>query len=342
MSADRKQPLADIGNGPAPDQNISHGEMATIRGQESVKRALEVAAAGRHHILLSGPPGSGKTLLAHTLLSILPSMTQEEFLELTTLYRASDLFPGVLLEPLQRPFRQPLPTITTSELLGDKEHLCPGEVSLAHRGVLLLDDLPTFDPQVVEGLCQPLSEGIVRIVNHQSMTTFPAQALLVATMQPCPCGWAHNPVHPCRCSRTALTRYQKHLSRRLLACFDLWIEVPRITYEYLDGTRRTETSAVIRTRVVAARARQEERFQGTTIHCNAEMGPAEISAFCKVEPAAQQLLKAAIQQLHLTTERTQRILRVARTIADLAGVEGVAVNHVAEAIWYCRAAGRDL
>lgn len=171
--------------------------------------------------------------------------------------------------------------------------------------------------------------------------TFPAQVLLVAAMKPCPCGWIHDAVHPCHWSTTAVARYQKRLSRRLLACFDIRIEVPAIAHEHLSETRRAETSTTIRARIGAACARQEEQFRGTPIQCNAEMGPAEISALCKVEPAAQQLLKAALQQLHLTTERTQCIQRVARTIADLAGVKGVAVNHVAEAIWYCRAAGRN-
>src|SRR5262249_39455347 len=153
----------------------------------------------------------------------------------------------------------------------------------------------------------------------QHRATFPTQVLLVATMQPCPCGWADDPVHLCHCSSAALTRYQKRFSRRLLACFDLWIEVPRIAYEYLNGTRHAETSAAIRARVAAARTRQEERFRGTAIQCNAEMGPAEINAFCEGEPAAHQLLKAALQPLHLTAEGTQRIQKVARTIADLAG-----------------------
>lgn len=315
-------------------QEASGYDMAKILGQQHVKRALEVAAAGGHHILLCGPAGSGKTLLAHTLPSILPPPTPEGLMEFSTPPHASVRPFTERLLPLQCPFRTPSPSISLAELVGDTRNLCPGEVSLAHQGVLLLDELPAFDQQVIESLCQPLAERLVQLISTQGMAVYPAQVLLVATMKPCPCGWINDPAHPCQCSATAITRYRKRLSRRLLAYFDLFIEVPRIAYEHLTETHQVETSVMMRTRVEAVRTCQRDRLQGTTLQCNAQMRPAEVQAFCKLESAAQQLLKAAIQQLSLSAHGAQRVLKIARTIADMAGSEMLAVSHIAESLWY--------
>lgn len=315
-------------------QEGSGYDMANILGQQHVKRALEVAAAGGHHILLCGPPGCGKTLLAHTLASILPPPAPDGWIEFSTPSHAGDGTFTERLSPLQCPFRAPSPSISLAELVGDIQNLCPGEVSLAHQGVLLLDELPTFDQQVIESLCQPLSERLVQLVGIEGMAVYPAQVLLVATMKSCPCGWINDPAHPCQCSVTAISRYRKRLCRRLLACFDLFIEIPRIAYELLAETHQVETSAMMRARVEAVRACQRDRLQGTTLQCNAQMRPAEVQTFCKLEPAAQQLLKAAIQQLSLSAHGAQRVLKIARTIADMAGSEMLAVSHIAESLWY--------
>jgi magnesium chelatase family protein len=308
-----------------------------IRGQEPVKRALEVAAAGGHAILLSGPPGSGKTLLARSLASLLPPLLEPEARALTAVYRAGGVLPPEASSLRERPVRMPPAPIDAAGLIGDEQSGQPGEVHLAHLGVLLLNDLQAFDQRALEGLCYFFTDGDARGVGRSDPTTDRARVLLAATMHPCPCGWASDPVHPCTCSRAALTSYQERLSRRFLACFDLWIEVPGIAYEHLTKIRRTDTAAAIRARVEAARARQDERFRGATIHCNAEMGPAEISAFCQGEPAAQLLLKQAIRHFGLSGERVEQVLKIARTIADIAGSEHLATNHMAEALWYCRA-----
>lgn len=315
------------------DASYTH-DMASVRGQEHVKRALEVAASGGHNILMSGPPGSGKTLLARTTPSILPRMSVEEALDVTKIYSVSGMLPTDVPLILQRPFRSPHHTTSHAGLVGGGRIPRPGEISLAHRGVLFLDELPEFGQSVLEVLRQPLEDKIVTISRAQGTITYPANFMLVASMNPCPCGYYGDPVRECHCSATAIARYQKRISGPLLDRIDIHVEVPRVDYEKLADKRNVETSEVIRKRVQAARDRQLERFNGTKLTCNAEMGPAEVRAFCDADVSAEKLLKAAMQQLHLSARAFHRVLKLARTIADLAESDLILANHVAEAIQY--------
>lgn len=309
-------------------------DMASVRGQEHVKRALEVAASGGHNILMSGPPGSGKTLLARTMPSILPRMSIEEALDVTKIYSVSGMLPTDVPLVLQRPFRAPHHTTSHAGLVGGGRIPRPGEISLSHRGVLFLDELPEFGQNVLEVLRQPLEDKVVTISRAQGTITYPANFMLVASMNPCPCGYYGDPVRECHCSATAIVRYQKRISGPLLDRIDIHVEVPRVDYEKLADKRNVETSATIRQRVQASRDRQLQRFKGSKLTCNAEMGPAEVHQFCQTDGAAEKLLKAAMQQLHLSARAYHRVLKLARTIADLAQCEMIAANHVAEAIQY--------
>ncbi len=308
--------------------------MSSVRGQEHVKRALEVAASGGHNILMSGPPGSGKTLLARTMPSILPRMVIEEALDVTKIYSVSGMLPTDVPLILQRPFRSPHHTTSHAGLVGGGRIPRPGEISLAHRGVLFLDELPEFGQNVLEVLRQPLEDKVVTISRAQGTITYPANFMLVASMNPCPCGYYGDPVRECTCSATAISRYQKRISGPLLDRIDIHVEVPRVDYEKLADKRKVEDSATICKRVQAARERQLQRFLGTKLTCNAEMGPAEVRDFCQVDPAAEKLLKAAMQQLHLSARAFHRVLKLARSIADLAESDMIAANHVAEAVQY--------
>ncbi len=310
-------------------------DLADVRGQEHAKRALEVAAAGSHNLLFSGPPGSGKTLLARTLPSILPPLTLAEALETTRIYSVA----GILAsgEPLlrQRPFRSPHHTISHAGLVGGGRWPHPGEISLAHRGVLFLDELPEFSQRTLEVLRQPLEDRVVTISRAHGSVTFPANFMLVGAMNPCPCGWLGDPSRECRCSPGAVSRYQKRLSGPLLDRIDIQVEVPRVEYQKLTERKPGERSEIVRERVRVAQERQLRRFANLPrINCNADMTAAEVHAFCAVEPAAEPLLKAASERLQLSARGFHRVLKLARTIADLAGSEVIATAHVAEALQY--------
>jgi len=309
-------------------------DFAEIKGQEHVKRALEVAAAGGHNALMTGPPGSGKTLLARSMPSILPAMTVEESLEVTKIYSIAGLLPSDVPLIRHRPFRAPHHTISHAGLVGGGSWPRPGEISLAHRGVLFLDELPEFGTRTLEGLRQPLEDGVVSIARATGTLTFPSRFMLVAAMNPCPCGYYGDPVHECTCSMSAISRYQKRISGPLLDRIDIHIEVPRVDYQKLTDERLGEQSEAIRARVEAARETQRERFAGTPLSSNADMGPTEVRQICQLDETGRGLVRAAMQQLQMSARAFHRILKLARTIADLAGSERIETAHLAEAIQY--------
>ncbi|MDZ4247320.1 MAG: YifB family Mg chelatase-like AAA ATPase [Dehalococcoidia bacterium] len=309
-------------------------DLANIKGQEHVKRALEVAVAGGHNMLMMGPPGSGKTLLARSMPGIMAKMTVEESLEVTKIYSVSGLLPPDTPLIKQRPFRSPHYTISNAGLVGGGHWPRPGEISLSHRGVLFLDEFPEFGRAVLEVLRQPLEDKVVTISRAQGSVTFPANFMLVGAMNPCPCGYYGDPVKPCSCTPIMVSRYQKRISGPLLDRIDIFVEVPRLEYEKLADDRQGETSEAVRRRIEAAREVQRRRFAGTRIASNTEMTPVEVRQFCQTEPAAQSLLRAAMKQLSLSARAFHRVLKLSRTIADLAGSDTIQTVHLAEAIQY--------
>lgn len=308
--------------------------MEEVKGQENAKRALEVAAAGSHNVIFYGPPGTGKTMLARRLPAILPEPSLEEMLEITRIHSvAGKLSPDAPLMTT-RPFRSPHHSSSAAGIIGGGKIPRPGEVSLAHRGVLFLDELPEFTREVLETLRQPLEDGEVTITRTAASLKFPADFIFTSSMNPCPCGNYGDPRHACRCSYHQIQRYRSRLSGPLLDRIDIQIEVPRLDYAVIEATAVPESTVSIRTRVNNARKIQTERFKNLGILTNSEMEPRQVKKFCPLEKEGRALAKQAFNRLGLSMRAYDRILKVSRTIADLEGCENIEVQHLAEAIQY--------
>ena len=309
-------------------------DFADVMGQENVKRGLEIAAAGGHNVLLVGSPGAGKSMLARRIPSILPDMTRAEALQTTEIYSVAGMTDPA--HPLVdvRPFRSPHHTASTVSLAGGGGVPRPGEISLAHNGVLFLDELPEFDKSTLEALRQPLEDGFVTITRAAGTLTLPSRFMLVCAMNPCRCGWYGHPSGRCTCSESQVESYMRRISGPLLDRIDMHIEVPSVEYEAMRRREKPETSAQVRQRVNAARDIQKRRLAGTAVSCNAYMTPAMIGEYCLLDQAGERLMKGAFDRLGLTGRSHDRILRMARTIADLDGSERIEAAHLAEAIQY--------
>lgn len=324
---------------PLPKENILqnknkiyHVDFADVKGQLVARRALEIAAAGGHSILMVGSPGCGKTMLARRLVTILPPMTEAEALEVTKIYSIVGLLPQAESVMLERPFRSPHHSISGSALLGGGSTPRPGEVTLAHNGVLFLDELPEFERSTLEMLRQPLEDGEVSISRVRAAMTFPSKIILVAAQNPCPCGFLGDPVKRCSCKDKDIANYKRKISGPLMDRIDMQINLSRVEFSELKNKVQGESSAAIRERVVKARLLQQKRLEQWGLYCNAQMGRSEVVKYCQLDEAAQTVMERYFNALNLSARSHDRILKVARTIADLAGSENIVAEHLAEAI----------
>jgi len=313
-------------------QAAFEGDFAEVKGQEHAKRAIEIAAAGGHNLLFVGPPGSGKTMLAQRIPTVLPPLGFEEALEVTKIYSVAGMLPREAALIVRRPFRPPHHTISDAGLIGGGANPRPGEVSLAHRGVLFLDELPEFKKHVLEVLRQPLEDGRVTISRAALSLTYPSDFMLVAAMNPCPCGYLTDDRHVCSCQPAAILRYRSRISGPLMDRIDLQVEVPAVPYEDLKAPRGTRDSAAMRADILRVRAVQAERYKGLSIRVNADLSGAALERWCAVGAAEQGFLEQAVRRLGLSARAYTRVLRIARTIADMEAAPVIGIDHLAEAI----------